>query len=149
MSNCPECTRPLKNKDSCACGWKNENFTPIKPKECFACHLTIQNDQYFRVFYNKKEKSERYKCDKCLVYADLTWYDKAIIDFQREHTEFAVKPADKAEAHDMVMMAKSFLKSPSRKATLPENPQKDSEQELLNQLPKGMFEDLHDKSICP
>jgi hypothetical protein len=72
------------------------------PRICFACHGEIHG--YYRTWRNRKERTERYKCAACLLYADLDWRDKAIADLQRERPEFAVVPADKVDIGELLKM---------------------------------------------
>src|SRR3990167_2828071 len=84
------------------CGWSNKKKPQEKaaPKVCFSCHMEIAG--YYIGWRNKKDDTYRFKCERCLVYADLCWEDKLVHDWLEQHPEFKVK-ADVKEKQEMCM----------------------------------------------
>ena len=90
-------------------------------------------------------------------YADFMSYHRSRLE---QHSELKYQPTNRQEQVElgevcMAMIKKSlsggtFSKLPYDKTTKVSEKPEYNEHELLQQLPPaGMFEDLHDKSICP
>jgi len=158
MKSCKECGEPLRDPIHCeACGWTAKNFQPTI-KQCFACHNDIPNDKYYRIFRLRENgvESLRYKCAGCLLYADLSWRDKAIVDWLKAHPEFQFTPKNDQDQKDLQEMCMAYIRKITKGGVTRKLPYDKTrkiekleynEHELLAQLPKSDFSDLEDREL--